>query len=360
MMMAFNRIRQLFMVYVLVTIQASANHAGVDDTSTGLSQFQSLLPLSGFSRTGWGVKVGEADFYLGRLKVIGGDHVVIQKLFAEMGTDSSPSQEGLRAFIDQFQVARDKENRQVISAHDIYLGCRENPPCSKTFQTDEKEILAGFDSIKFFGVPVNTTKQVKGGSFPLMWLEPENTIVGTINGVNFGGFLQHPIRESYFEAEHLALMDEYLISLDFQSTGVGADRTFSGVVKADGVALVKFQIVKQMDLDEGSIGSWSVKLSDVNSQEVPNKEIQEKTKAVRLGGIALLQLFSQLIPMTVGFNEKSQLSLFVDAGISLEVNFSRVNPDEIDYSNRDLEAGPYTVIQRTKFKVWHFPKSQAF
>ena len=155
-------------------------------------------------------------------------------------------------------------------------------------------------------------------------------------------------------------MDEYLITLDFQSTGIGSERSISGVIKTDGIALVRFQISKERVPYEDSIGGWSVKLTEINSQEILNIDFHEETKAARLGGIALLQLLSEWLPMAAGFPDKSQLSSFVDTGTLLEFNLTFVNPVEINHPNRDSATGSHSELQRDNLQVWKLPKAQAF
>lgn len=359
-MTVFVRTLILLMVWVMFGIPTSANHTGMEDSSTNASQVARYLPKPGFSRADWGFSFDGVDFYFGRVKVIDTNNVVVQKLFAEIGQDNSPAPEGLRIFIDQFQYSTDKANRQAISAQNIYLGCRDSSTCNKTFQTNEQEILVGFTSLRILVEQDRTAEKVKESSLPLIWWHPGSKIVGTINRVKFDGLLKHLIRMKYFEAEHLPFMDDYLITLDFQATVVNSARAITGVVKADGKALVKYLITPNPGPDGNSIGGWSVKLTEITSREIPKIGTHRERKAARLGVIAFIQFLSQLFPKVGVLPDNSQINHFVGTGVPLEIPLKNMVPHENDPSNRVLDVLSHIENERAKFKEAKVLKVQAF
>ena len=360
LMTVFDQTRRMLMAGVLVISYTSTTHAGVDDTLTPENQFHQHLPVPGFGRTDWGFNDGEVEFYTGSIKVIAWDHVVIQKLYAEIGLENTSPMAGLRVFSNQLQSAMDKGNRQVILAIGIQLGCRKTSACSNRFQTNEKEVLVGINSMMVLVEPVRMNELEQVSTFQIdRWLAGD-TIVGTINGIKANGLRKYLIRENYVEAEHLSLLDEYSIALDFQSTGGGTERFIFGVVKVDGRALIKFQIFKNLPRYGDASGSWSLSLSEVDAFNIPHQDFLLSTKAARLAAIVLARFFSQLLPMQSGFPDKSKFNNYVDTGTSLEITFVRLHPYANDQSSRVLEVDSHIELKQDRFKEAKLPIVQAF
>ena len=348
--MIFYRTLLLLMVCILITIYSPVSHAGLDDTNTDFDLHHNSLPLPGFSRADWGYSYGGVNFYFGRVKVLDHSHIVIQKLYAEVGSENSPALEGVRVFIDQLEFIGDAQKGWVISADNIYLGCRQNSNCSKTFQTDEQEILIGLDSLKVFAEQGIIDKPIEDITFPLKWWDSSGTIIGTVKGVWFSGVRKHLNMESYFNANHWALLDDHFINLDFQITGGGLEKNLVGVVILDHDPLVGFKLNKSRIIKSKAVNGWSVELADIRRQNYQYIGIYIKLKTARLAGIALFQLISRWLPMQPEFPDNSKFTRFIDKGSSLEFFLPQVIPIEHNNSGDKGEVDPRFDFQATSFQ----------
>ncbi|MCY4099839.1 MAG: hypothetical protein OXF46_02865 [Rhodobacteraceae bacterium] len=312
---------QIIVVSILCALQILPVKATVDHSSMDLYQLkESFLPRPGYSRAEWGFNLGGVEFYLDRTKVIDKANIVIQKLYAETDADGTPDIEGLRVFIDQFRILEDDNKGLLLSGQDIFLGCRNNSHCSETFQIDEDDLLVGFDAFHIHSKGSISPQTVKKTGMPFDWWKQGNTFTGTIKGLKLGGVRKYLDDEWPFKVNLWSSLAWEDVSVDFQTTASVSENAFSGLLKINGIPLVRVQILQQKKLDGETDSVLKVALSEINSQENRKRGVEENTKAARIAAIALIRVMFQWLPLQQEQLDMNEFSSFVETGSSLQLN----------------------------------------
>ena len=293
-----NRVWQMIAVCILCALQVLPVKAAKDHSSMDLYQLkESFLPRPGYNRAEWGFNLVGIEFYLDQTMVIDKANIVIRKLYAETDVNGIPGIEGLRVFIDQFRILGDDNKGLLLSGQDIFLGCRNNTYCSKTFQIDEDDLLIGFDAFHIHSKGIIPLQTVKITGMPFDWWEPDNTYTGTIKGLKLGGVSKYLDDEWPFEDNLWVSSARDDVSVDFQATTSGSENAFIGLVKINDLPLVRVQIVQGKELDGKTDNVLKVALSEINSQESQNNRTKEKANTARIAAIALIRIMSQWLPL---------------------------------------------------------------
>ena len=315
-----NRVWQMIAVCILCVLQVLPVKAAKDHSSMDLYQLkESFLPRPGYSRAEWGFNLGGVEFYLDQTKVIDKANIVIRKLYAETGVDGILGIEGLRVFIDQFRILGDDNKGLLLSGQNIFLGCRDNTYCSKTFQIDEDDLLIGFDAFHIHSNGTISPQTVKITGMPFDWWEPGKTYTGTIKGLKLGGVRKYLDDEWSFENNLWVILARDDVSVDFQATTLGSENAFTGLVKINELPLARVQIVQGKELDGEIDNVLKVALSEINSQESQNNGTKEKANTARMITIVLIRIMFQWLSLQQEQLDLSEFSSFIETGSSLEI-----------------------------------------